>query len=175
MKNLDQIEKNVYGDITEKSFIVYYNADLNDIAPFMCSPFSEGWFWANNTKDLVNYIFEIIIANYLINDVMAFGDFNNINDEDFDFLMSIEIYKEYKTVNKQRTKSISELVDLYTKNIDKELTYFEFVKLLINIEKCSPGAGIELILESYSTPLETRYSKNLNIEEFDFINLRNNY
>lgn len=175
MKKLETIASKVYEEINEKSMTVYFNADLNDIAPFMCSPFNEGWFWANNTKDLVNYIFEIIIANYLINDVMAFGDFNNIDNEDFDFLKSIEIYKEYKTMNKQRTQSISALVDLYNSNIDKELSYFDFVQLLIAIEKCSPGAGIDLEFESFSSPLETRHSRNLNVDKFDFKNLRNNF
>lgn len=175
MKKLEDIANKVYEKINEKSVVVHFTADLNDIAPFMCSPFNEGWFWANNTKDLVNYLFEIIIANYLINDVMAFGDFNNIDDEDFDFLQSIDIYKKYKTMNKQRTKSIDTLLDLYNSNINKDLSYFEFVKLLIDIEKYSPGTGIDSEFESYSTPLETRHSKNLNVVKFDFENLRNNF
>ena len=175
MKKLETIANKVYEEINEKSITVFFTADLNDIAPFMCSPFNEGWFWANDTKDLVNYVFEIIIANYLINDVMAFGDFNNIDNEDFDFLQSIEIYKEYKTMNQHRTKAIETLVDLYNSNINKELSYFEFVKLLVAIEKCSPGAGIDLEFESYSTPLETRHSNNLSVEKFDFENLRNNF
>ena len=175
MKNLEKIASKVYENINEKSVTVYYNADLNDIAPFMCSPFNEGWFWADETKDLVNYVFEIIIANYLINDVMAFGDFNNINNEDFDFLKSIEIYKGYKTMNKQRTQAIETLVYLYNTNINKELSYFKFVELLISIEKCSPGAGIDLEFESFSTPLEARHSRNLNVDKFDFENLRNNF
>lgn len=129
MKKLEAIASKVYEEINEKSVTVYFNADLNDIAPFMCSPFNEGRFWLNNTKDLVNYIFEIIIANYLINDVMAFGDFNNI---------------------------------------DKELSYFNFVQLLIAIEKCTPGAGIDFEFESFSSPLETRHSRNLNVDKFDF-------
>ena len=158
MKNLEKIASKVYEDINVKSVTVYYNADLNDIAPFMCSPFNEGWFWA-----------------YLINDVMAFGDFNNINNEDFDFLKSVEIYKEYKTMNKQRTHAIKTLVDLYNTNINKKLSYFEFVELLISIEKCSPGAGIDLEFESFSTPLEARHSRNLNVEKFDFENLRKNF
>lgn len=175
MKKLEAIANKVYDQINEQSITVYFSADLNDIAPFMCSPFNEGWFWANNTKDLVNYVFEIIIANYLINDVMAFGDFNNIDNEDFDFLQSIEIYKEYKTMNKHRTQAINTLVELYNSNINKELSYFELVKLLIAVEKFSPGAGIELEFESFSTPLEARHSRNLSNEKFDFENLRSNF
>lgn len=175
MKNLDIIANKVYEEINEKSITVYYTADLNDIAPFMCSPFNEGWFWSNNINDLVNYIFEIIIANYLINDVMAFGDFNNVDNKDYDFLQSVEIYKEYKKMNKQRTQSINTLIDLYNTNTNKELSYLEFIKLLIAIEKCTPGAGIDLEFESFSSPLETRHSRNLTIDKFDYENLRNNF
>ena len=106
---------------------------------------------------------------------MAFGDFNNIDNEDFDFLQSIEIYKEYKTMNKHRTQAINTLVELYNSNINKELSYFELVKLLIAVEKFSPGAGIELEFESFSTPLEARHSRNLSNEKFDFENLRSNF
>lgn len=175
MKNLDLIASKVYQEINEKSIVVYYSVDLNDIAPFMCSPFNEGWFWSVKTKDIFNYIFEIIIANYLINDVMAFGDFNNIDNKDFDFLESVEVYKKYKNINKIRMQAIKNLEYLYNENLNKELSYFELVKLLVNIENCAPKVGINLIFESFSTPFEARHSKNLNVETFDYINFKNNF
>ena len=84
MVNLKNISNKVFGTLDERSVIVYYCADLNDISPTICSPFNEEWFWASNTKDLVNYIFEIIIANYLVNDVVAFGKV--LIEDSFDFL-----------------------------------------------------------------------------------------
>lgn len=175
MKDLETIACRVFSDINERSVMVHYKADLNDVAPFMCSPFNEEWFWSNEIQNIVNYVFEIIIADYLINDVMAFGDFNNVGNKDFDFLQSVEIYKKYKTMNNQRTESINRLVVLYNLNINKKLSYLELVKLLIEIEKCSPGAGIDLEFESFSSPLETRHSRNLSVEKFDYKNLRKNF
>ena len=69
MKNLKQIDSMVNKEMTEESVLIYFNVDLNDIAPFMCSPYAEGWLWADQIKILVEYsisIFYIIIIITLI-------------------------------------------------------------------------------------------------------------
>lgn len=175
MENLELITKNVYGEINEKSIVIFCRADLNDVAPFMCSPYTEDWFWSNSTNEIIKYIFEVIISNYLINDVMAFGDYNNIENQDFDFNKSIEIYKNYKNMNNERTNAVNKLIKIYKTNIDKELSYFELIRLLIDIETVVPNTGVNLEFDSFSSPLETRHSKNLKNTYFDFENLGKNF
>ena len=175
MNKLQEIANKVNGKLTNESIVVYYNVSLNDIPPFMCGPFVEEWFGSNESKDIIEYVFEIILANFLINDVMAFGDFNNIGDKDYDFIESTQIYKKYKTMHEHRRNGLNQLIDLYNNNINKELTYIEVLKLLIEVEKIAPNVGIEIVLESYISPLEARHSKRLMIEKFDFENLNNNF
>ena len=175
MKKLDDIANAVYQNIEEDSIMVYYSADLNNIPSFMCSPFSDGWFSSKNTKDLVSYIFEIIIANYLLDSVMAFGDYDKIIEDDFDFKQSLKVYINNKTMNESRKVYIKKLEDLYFSNINQNLTYLEFVKLLIELEKCTPNVGIDLYFKSYSNPFEARHSDYLATEKFDLENLNSNF
>ena len=175
MKNLEQISKKVYGKLDENSAVVYYTADLNNIPAFMCSPFCDGWFGAKSTNDLVSYIFEVIIANFMLDSVMAFGDYDKTDEEDYDFEQSLKVYKEYKTMNNQRSKYLDKIVKLYYENINKELSYLEFVKLLCLLEEYAPYIGIELTFESYSTPLDARHSENLATGKFDFEDLNENF
>lgn len=175
MKNLDLITSKVYGELSENSMMVYYSIDLNDIPPFMSSPFTDGWFWANNTNDLIKYVFEILIANYFINDVMAFRDFNNIGNKDYDFIEAFNIYKKYKNMNEKREQALNRILSLYEENINKELSYKELIKLFYELEEYLPYTGIEIVLESYLCPLETRHSKNLKEEKFNNRNLIENY
>lgn len=175
MKNLEQIANKVYGKINENTIMVYYNADLNNIPGFMCSPFSDGWFGSNSTKELIDYIFNIIIADYMLDSVMAFGDFDKVDEEEYDFEKSYKTYIAYKTINSTRCENLEKLRMLYAQNIDKEITYFEFVKLLVALEECTPNLGVELYFESYSTPYEARHSENLATERFDFEDLNENF
>ena len=175
MKDLELITSKVYKDINQNDIMIFYTADLNDIPPFMCSPYSEGWFWSKNTKELFDYIFEVIIANYLINDVMSFRDFNNIGNKDYDFIESIKIYKQYKKMNEKRFQSLNKLLSLYEDNMNKEISYKDLVIMLYNIEEIIPYTGVELKFETYSCPLETRHSRNLKNDKFNFKNLNENY
>lgn len=63
MKNVKEITKKVHGAIGANTFMLHFEADLNDIPPFMCSPFNDGWVWSESLEDLKSYIFEIIFAN----------------------------------------------------------------------------------------------------------------
>ena len=175
MKNLEKISKSVYGKLDENSVVVYFTADLNNIPAFMCSPFCDGWFGSKSTKDLVAYIFEIIVGDFMLDSVMAFGDYDKTDEEDYDFEQSLKVYKEYKSMNDQRSKYLDKIVELYNANINKELSYIEFVKLLCSLEEYAPHIGIELYFESYSTPLDARHSENLSIETFDFEDLNDNF
>lgn len=175
MINVDLISKKVYQNINEESVVVYYNADLNDIPSFMCSPFSEGWFWSNEPNDLVKYIFEVIIAEYLVDDVMAFGDYNNVENIIFSFELAVDLYLKYKKITITRTENINKLKSLYKKYIDKKINYLDFLKLLIELENITPQVGVDLKFESYISPLEARHSNNLRTENFDFKKFENNF
>ena len=175
MKNLDLIIKNVNKEIEENTIMINYSIDLNDIPPFMCSPFLDGWFWSKNTNDIVKYTFEILIANYLLNDVMAFREFNNIGNKDYDFLESVDIYRRYKKMNEKREQSLNRVLEQYDMCIDQEISYKEMIKMFYVLEENLPYLGIELKVDTYSCPLETRHSKNLNTDKFDYNDLNNNY
>lgn len=175
MKNFNEIVKKVNQEINEESITVYFQAELNEVAPFMCNAYDEGWLWSNETKNIVNYVFEIIITNFLVDSLMAFEDYDQIDMDNYDFLKAVDFYKECISMSKQKTIAYNKLVKLYNVNIDRNISYLELVKLFVELEKCCLKLGVYLEFESYSSPLEARHSEKLSIHKFDFKNLKNNF
>ena len=106
---------------------------------------------------------------------MAFREFNNIGNKDYDFLESVDIYRRYKKMNEKREQSLNRVLEQYDMCIDQEISYKEMIKMFYVLEENLPYLGIELKVDTYSCPLETRHSKNLNTDKFDYNDLNNNY
>lgn len=173
MKNVKEITKKVHGAIGANTFMLHFEADLNDIPPFMCSPFNDGWVWSESLEDLKSYIFEIIVADYLINDAMAFGEYTNVGDKEFDFIEACKAYKSVKNAYKDRISAVEKLEKLYAE--DNACNYRDFVKMLYDVETSSQNAGLAFEFTSFSTPLEARHCGKLSSDTFDEKNLGANF
>lgn len=72
MTEIDKLYNSVSQKITDNTIMVSYVIDLLNIPSYMVSPFTEGWFWSGKTKDLINYTFDVLIANYLLNTILIY-------------------------------------------------------------------------------------------------------
>lgn len=171
MIDFKRINEAVKKDVTENSVMMAFSIDLNNVAPFMCSPFVEDWIWSEKTKDLNNYIYEVLIPTYLVNSIIAF-DIDDVEDKEYSFVEAISLYKEN---NKEKESEIKELEDMYNEYIDKEITYLEFIKMAIKLEGVLEKVSIEFKTRCYANPYETRFSSMLKTDRFDFEDLNKNY
>lgn len=171
MIDFERINEAVKKDVTEDSVMMAFSIDLNNVAPFMCSPFVEDWIWSENTKDLNNYIYEVLIPTYLVNSIIAF-DNDDIEDKEYSFIEAISLYREN---NKEKELEIKELEDMYNKYSGKEITYLEFIKMAIKLEGVLEKVSIEFKTRCYANPYETRFSSMLKTDRFDFEDLNKNY
>lgn len=171
MIDFKRINEAVKKDVTENSVMMAFSIDLNNVAPFMCSPFVEDWIWSENTKDLSNYIYEVLIPTYLVNSIIAF-DNDDVEDKEYSFIEAVSLYREN---NKEKESEIKELEDMYNEYIDKEITYLEFIKMAIKLEGVLEKVSIEFKTRCYANPYETRFSSMLKTDRFDFEDLNKNY
>lgn len=171
MIDFKRINEAVKKDVTENSVMMAFSIDLNNVAPFMCSPFVEDWIWSENTKDLNNYIYEVLIPTYLVNSIIAF-DNDDVEDKEYSFIEAVSLYREN---NKEKESEIKELEDMYNEYIDKEITYLEFIKMAIKLEGVLEKVSIEFKTRCYANPYETRFSSMLKTDRFDFEDLNKNY
>lgn len=172
MINFQRINESVKKDVTEKTIMMSFSIDLNNIAPFMCSPFVEDWIWSEKTEDLTNYIYEVLIPTYLINSVIAFGENEQIEDKDYGFKEAIKIYRKE---NKNNQENIKKLETMYEEFINKEISYLDFIKMTIKLEEVLEILSIEFKTRCYANPYETRFSTMLKTDKFDYENLSRNY
>ena len=163
---------NVFGEMNNETKVVYFNSDLDNVPAFMCSPFDEGWFWSKSTKDLVQFVLEVIIPSYLVNDVMIFGD-GEIEEDEIDFHNAVNFYRDNKDLSNELKDSLNELEEVY--NNLSEVSYLEMIKLFCRLESICSTLGIMLMLETYYSPIEARHSENLRNEKFDFESLLDNF
>lgn len=171
MIDFKRINEAVKKDVTENSVMMAFSIDLNNVAPFMCSPFVEDWIWSENTKDLNNYIYEVLIPTYLVNSIIAF-DNDDVEDKEYSFIEAISLYREN---NKEKELEIKELEDMYNEYSGKEITYLEFIKMAIKLEGVLEKVSIEFKTRCYANPYETRFSSMLKTDRFDFEDLNKNY
>ena len=175
MKNLNLINENVQKEVTEKTVMVEFKIDINNVAPFMCSPFAESWIWSEDIRDLNNYIFELLIPEYLINVLMAY-DNENIEDKEYSFDEAIKMYESSKYVTSESMrKSIDELKLMYNRYVEINITYLEFIKMIIKLEKVLKILDIDFQGICYANPYEARFSNSLKTDKFDYDNLTNNF
>ena len=171
MIDFERINEAVKKDVTEDSVMMAFSIDLNNVSPFMCSPFVEDWIWSENTKDLNNYIYEVLIPTYLVNSIIAF-DNDDVEDKEYSFIEAISLYREN---NKEKELEIKELEDMYNEYSGKEITYLEFIKMAIKLEGVLEKVSIEFKTRCYANPYETRFSSMLKTDKFDFEDLNKNF
>lgn len=171
MIDFERINEAVKKDVTEDSVMMAFSIDLNNVAPFMCSPFVEDWIWSENTKDLNNYIYEVLIPTYLVNSIIVF-DNDDVEDKEYSFIEAISLYREN---NKEKELEIKELEDMYNEYNGKEITYLEFIKMAIKLEGVLEKVSIEFKTRCYANPYETRFSSMLKTDRFDFEDLNKNF
>lgn len=169
----NEIINNVKKEIKEDTIMVSYKIDI-DVPPFMCSPFSEEWIWSKRTLDLNKYIYEILIPEYLIDSVSVYND-DLIEDKQYSFDEAIELFKKSDKFSETMLKNISVLKDMYIMYRSLEITYVEFIKMLIKLEELLNSIGILFEFISYANPYEARTSNMLKTDKFDYINLQNNF
>lgn len=163
---------NVFGEINADTIVVYFKADLADVPPFMCSPFEDGWFWSNNTTDLIKYVLEDIIATYLVNSTLVFSDLS-FDDENITLESAIDFYKKNNELDSNRANILAKLLEI-DKNMG-EYSYIEMSKFFGELESMCMYFGIELRIENYRTPYDARHSENLLSERFNFEELDKNF
>lgn len=174
MKNLELINNNVHKEVNENSILIELMIDIENTSPFMCSPFFETWIWSNNTKDLNNYLYDLLIPEYLINVLIAYGI--ELENDYYSFDEAITVYKNsIDNISSEKINSLNILKSMYEKYIYKETTYLEFIKMLIKLERILLELEINFKTISYANPYEARYSKSLKTERFDFENLEKNF
>lgn len=83
MIEIDKLYNFVCQKITDNTIVVSYVIDLLNTPSYMVSPFIEGWFWSTKTRDLINYTFDVLIANYLLN---AISNFDKCNGTVYDII-----------------------------------------------------------------------------------------
>ena len=171
MIDFKRINEAVKKDVTENSIMMAFSIDLNNVAPFMCSPFVEDWIWSEKTKDLNNYIYEVLIPTYLVNSIIAF-DNDDVEDKEYSFAEAISLYRKN---NEEKESEIKELEDMHNEYIGKEITYLEFIKMAIKLEGVLEKVSIEFKTRCYANPYETRFSSMLKTDRFDFEDLNKNY
>ena len=171
MIDFKRINEAVKKDVTENSIMMAFSIDLNNVAPFMCSPFVEDWIWSEKTKDLNNYIYEVLIPTYLVNSIIAF-DNDDVEDKEYSFAEAISLYRKN---NEEKESEIKELEDMYNEYSGKEITYLVFIKMAIKLEGVLEKVSIEFKTRCYANPYETRFSSMLKTDRFDFEDLNKNY
>lgn len=171
MIDFKRINEAVKKDVTENSVMMAFSIDLNNVAPFMCSPFVEDWIWSEKTKDLNNYIYEVLIPTYLVNSIIAF-DNDDVEDKEYSFAEAISLYRKN---NEEKESEIKELEDMHNEYSGKEITYLEFIKMAIKLEGVLEKVSIEFKTRCYANPYETRFSSMLKTDRFDFEDLNKNY
>lgn len=175
MKDLEIIYENVQKDITEKTVMMKFKIDITNVAPFMCSPFCEGWIWSEKISDLNNYIFDLLIPEYLINVLYAY-DSEQVEDKEYSFEESIGKYKEsHYMENKDVAEKIDELIQLYNKYVGQDCSYLEFIKMIIKLERVLEILEIDFEGICYVNPYEARFSNSLKTDKFDYNNLAKNF
>lgn len=163
---------NVFGDINDETIVVYFSVDLSDVPPFMCSPFEDGWFWSNNTSDLIKYVFEDIVATYLVNSTLVFSDLS-FDDENITLENAVDFYKKNNELDSNKITILDQFLEI-SKNISN-YSYAEMSKLFGKLESMCMYFGIELRLENFRTPYDARHSENLTSDRFDFEGLDKNF
>ena len=171
MIDFKRINEAVKKDVTENSVMMAFSIDLNNVAPFMCSPFVEDWIWSEKTKDLNNYIYEVLIPTYLVNSIIAF-DNDDVEDKEYSFAEAISLYRKN---NEEKESEIKELEDMHNEYSGKEITYLEFIKMAIKLEGVLEKVSIEFKTRCYANPYETRFSSMLKTDRFDFEDLNKKY
>lgn len=158
--------------INDDTMMIYFTADLANVPPFMCSPFEDGWYYANNTADLIKYVLENIIATYLVNSTLVFSDLS-YDDEEITLEKAINFYKNNNELDPNKLTNLDKFLEIF--NSKKEYSYEEMSKLFCILESMCMYFGIDLKIESYKTPYDARHSENLTSDRFDYENLDKNF
>ena len=173
MKDLKKIIANISKEVTEESIMVEYSIDI-DIPPFMCSPYDENWIWSRNTIDLNKFIYNILIPEYFINMTTVFnGDI--VEDKYYSYLEAVDLFKKSDKYSTSLDTYLNELLGMYNNYNDREVSYLEFTKMLIDLENILNHVGILFKPISYANPYDARNSKMLKTNHFDYENLRSNF
>ena len=136
---------NVFGEMNKETMVVNFYSDLENVPACMCSPYDEGWFWSNNTKDLIQFVLEVIIPSYLVNDVLLFDD-AEIDEDDIDFKNAINFYRQNKELTDDLNESLDKLEEIY--NNLHEVSYLEMIEVFLKLELLSSKLGIVLELKT---------------------------
>lgn len=174
MNKIDLIFENVQKEITENTIMVEFAIDINNIAPFMCSPFIEGWIWSEKTTDLNSYLYQMLIPGYLIN-VLVAHDSEIIDNRIYSFSEAVSLYLNSELMNNIRIDAINTLKQMYEDYNEKEITYLEFIKMVIKLEDVLIILDIDFKGICYVNPFEARFSNSLKTRKFDYVNLSNNF
>lgn len=163
MIEIDKLYNFVCQKITDNTIVVSYVIDLLNTPSYMVSPFIEGWFWSTKTRDLINYTFDVLIANYLLNAILIYKKIDI--EDDVTFEIALNTYANYfnNDVNKIRK--------LYHTYYNCDLKYNDFSKLLLRLEDLLLDLNIKLVINSYASPYDARHSKMIKNGKFDIANL----
>ena len=167
MTEIDKLYNSVSQKITDNTIMVSYVIDLLNIPSYMVSPFMEGWFWSGKTKELINYTFDALIANYLLNTILIYKKIDI--EDDVTFETALNAYTKYFN------SDVSKIRKIYHTYYDCDLAYSDFSKLLLRLEDLLLDLNIKLVINSYASPYDARHSKMIKNDKFDVANLDENF
>ena len=173
MDKIKTIIDNVRKDVTEDTIMVSYSIDI-DAPAFMCSPYDENWIWSKKTIDLNKFLYDVLVPEYLINLVAIFNS-DRVEDKFYSLDEAMELFKLSDKYSQNMDKYLVQLKDMYLNYNDNEISYIEFIKMLIKWEDVLKHIGILFDSISYANPYETRTSDMLKTDKFDYVNLSNNF
>jgi len=171
MKQKEIINKNVHKKIDEHTILVEFKIDVETNEADIITPFYESWIWSNNISDLYDYLYELLIPEYLIN-ALIIMDKNIDKKKDYSLVDAINKYKECVALNKDNSNSLNELNRIYN---NRKNDYLDFIKSIIKLEKILSKIDISFKTISYANPYEARHSKSLKTDRFDYDNLEINF
>lgn len=175
MINRNKIINNIQQKITEQTYMLEFQVDVNNTPSFMIAPFCEQWIWSENVNDLLEYLFGIMIPEYLINVLLIYYS-DLVTKDEYSFLEAVLLLQEsghLKTIEMQ--KALDKLIKRYYEYRAREYSYLDFIKMIIELEKILEKLDIFFQGICYANPYETRFSRSLRTEQFDYNNLNNNF
>lgn len=176
MNNFKKEYNVINKEITIKSKIMYCYVDIVDYPPFLCSPSYEQWLYADNWKDIFEYIFDHIVSVYIPSTLEECIGLELFDGEKHDFHEAIEVYKKFGKLTENKNESLRLIVELYEQLIERKVLETIEVKRFMDILKKELFVlGIELDFEAYDNPSSARTSKNIATKEFNEKELEKNF
>ena len=140
-----------------------YDCTIRGMPDFMHISNDDNFVCSNETKLLINYVFDVLIYSELKSYL------NGVYDDEVDNNIKIkDLINIAKTTIEEN--NYEKLMKYYIKYYDKKVSYRTFSKLMYELELLLYGCGFIFYLKPYATYYDARYSnftKTINQENIE--------